>query len=67
MNLVKPKFVTVQPKSSTAKDHFFNFMNELHSCKVKEENRENMHLVSISGRYDFWMSKENDPNWEFIK
>ena len=41
MNLVKPKFVTVQPKSSTAKDHFFNFMNELHSCKVKEENREN--------------------------
>ena len=41
MNLVKAKFVTVQPKSSTAKDHFFNFMTELHSCKVKEENREN--------------------------
>jgi len=26
-----------------------------------------MFLASISGRYHFWMSKENDPNWSTIK
>jgi len=28
---------------------------------------EKMFLVSISGRYHFWMKKENDPNWSTIK
>jgi hypothetical protein len=42
-------------------------MDDLHSCRVEQEDQEKMFLASISGRYFFWMSKENDQNWEIIK
>jgi hypothetical protein len=42
-------------------------MDSLHSCKVEQEDQEKWFLSSISGRYHFWMSKENDPNWSIIK
>jgi len=64
---MKSKFITVQPKSSKAKNRFANLMDSLHSCKVEQEDQEKWFLSSISGRYHFWMSKENDPNWEVIK
>ena len=64
---MKTKFVTVKPKTSKAKNRFANLMDELHSCKVEKEDPEKMFLASISGRYFFWMQKENDTNWEIIK
>jgi len=64
---MKTKFVTVKPISNKAKNRFFNLMDELHSCRVEKEDQEKMFLASISGRYHFWMSKENDQNWVTIK
>ena len=64
---MKTKFVTVKPKTSKAKNRFANLMDDLHSCRVEQEDQEKMYLASISGRYFFWMSKENDQNWEIIK
>ena len=42
-------------------------MDSLHSCKVQQEDEEKMFLESISGRYFFWLQKNNDPNWTLIK
>jgi hypothetical protein len=64
---MKTKFVTVQPKSKKAKNRFFNMMNNLHSCRVQQEDDTKMFLESISGRYFFWMDKTEDPNWTLIK
>ena len=64
---MKTKFVTVKPISSKAKNRFHNLMDSLHSCRVEQEDIEKMFLASISGRYHFWMKKENDPNWSTIK
>ena len=64
---MKTKFVTVQPRSKKAKNRFANFMDQLHSCKVQQEDEEKMFLESISGRYFFWLQKNNDPNWTLIK
>tara|TARA_B100000902_G_scaffold210901_1_gene200577 strand:+ start:1565 stop:1759 length:195 start_codon:yes stop_codon:yes gene_type:complete len=64
---MKTKFVTVKPKTSKAKNRFANLMDDLHSCRVEKEDQEKMFLASITGRYFFWMSKENDQNWEIIK
>ena len=55
---MKTKFVTVKPKTSKAKNRFANLMDDLHSCRVEQEDQEKMFLASISGRYFFWMSKE---------
>lgn len=41
-------------------------MNQLHSCKIESEDQEKMFLSSISGKYHFWMNKQNDSNWEII-
>jgi len=64
---MKPKFICVQPKSSKAKNRFANLMNQLHSCKVEQETEDKMFLTSITGKYHFWMQKQNDDNWLIIK
>jgi len=64
---MKTKFVYVQPKSNVAKLDFDVLMNRLHSCKVTKEDDANIYLSSISGFYDFWMNKNEDPHWEMIK
>jgi hypothetical protein len=64
---MKPKFICVQPKSSKAKNRFANLMNQLHSCKVEQETEDKMFLTSITGKYHFWMQKQNDQNWLIIK
>jgi hypothetical protein len=42
-------------------------MNQLHSCRVEQETSDKMFLSSITGRYNFWMNKESDPNWKIVK
>jgi len=64
---MKTKIVCVKPKSRKAKNRFANLMNELHSCRIQQEDNQKMFLESISGNYFFWMLKENDSNWEIIK
>lgn len=64
---MKPKFVCVQPKSNIAKLDFEVLMNKLHSCKVTTEDDFKYYLSSISGKYEFWMKKEQDSHWDLIK
>jgi len=64
---MKTKFICVKPKSSKAKNRFYNLMNELHSCRVEQETETQMFLSSITGKYSFWFEKENDINWMVIK
>ena len=64
---MKTKFICVKPKTSKAKNRFFNLMNELHSCRVEQETEDKVFLASISGKYHFWMNKMNDDNWEVVK
>jgi hypothetical protein len=64
---MKPKFVCVEPRTSKAKNRFYNLMNELHSCRVEQETDDQMFLASITGKYHFWMNKTNDENWSVIK
>lgn len=63
----KKRFVNVLPKSSKAKNRFVNQMDSLHAMEVEQENDTQLFVVSINRRYCFWLSKENDPNWEIIK
>ena len=65
--ITKTKFVTVQPKSEPAKQRFAGSMDQLHSCRIVEENEDNYILSSITNRYSFEMKKINDQNWEVIK
>ena len=67
LETMKTKFVCVKPKSRKAKNRFANLMNDLHSCRIQQEDNQKMFLESISGNYFFWMLKENDSNWEVIK
>jgi hypothetical protein len=63
---MKSKFICVSPKTNKAKNRFANLMDNLHSCKVEQEEDNKVFLASISGRYFFWIYKKNDPNWEVI-
>lgn len=63
---MKTKFVCVEPKSRKAKNRFANMMNELHSCKVEQETDDKLFLASITGKYFFWISKQNDEHWTIV-
>jgi len=63
----KAKFICVSPKSKKAKNRFSNLMDNLHSCRVEQEQEDKMFLASISGKYFFWMDKFEDPNWIVCK
>jgi len=52
---MKKEFICVQPRSSTAKKDFVEFMHELHSCVVNKREHGMLNLSSISGKYDFEM------------
>lgn len=63
---MKSKFICVSPKTNKAKNRFANLMDNLHSCKIEQEDDNKVFLASISGRYFFWMDKNNDPHWDVI-
>lgn len=63
----KKHLVTVNPKSSKAKNRFVNQMDSLHTMEVEQETDTQFFVVSINRRYCFWMDKQNDPHWEIIK
>jgi len=63
----KRQFINVAPKTNRARNRFINQMDSLHAMQVEQENATQFFVVSINRRYCFWLSKENDPNWEIIK
>ena len=64
---MKKEFICVQPKSTTAKQDFVEYMNELHSCVVNKREHGMLSLSSISGKYDFEMFESGNDHWEVIK
>ena len=64
---MKKEFICVQPRSTTAKQDFVEYMNELHSCVVNKREHGMLSLSSISGKYDFEMFEGGNDHWEVIK
>ena len=64
---MKKEFICVQPRSTTAKQDFVEYMNELHSCVVNKHEHGMLSLSSISGKYDFEMFESGNDHWEVIK
>ena len=63
----KKHLISVNPKSSKAKNRFANVMDSLHAMEVEQETDTQFFVVSINKRYCFWLNKENDPHWNIIK
>lgn len=67
MKKEKTKFICVSPLSNKAKIHFHLDMDNLHSCRVKDEKDGRMYLESLNKKHYFWMNKKNDSNWRIEK
>jgi hypothetical protein len=63
----KRKFINVVPKSSKAKNRFINQMESFHAMVVEQETDTQYFVVSLNGRYCFWLEKNNDPHWSIEK
>lgn len=67
MTTMKSEFLCVQPKTSKAKNRFANEMHSLHSCRVEKRENGKVFLMSINGRYCFWINESGDDHWSVIK
>lgn len=67
MNNTKRKFQYVKPKSEEAKEIFEYMMFGLQSCEVLEQQGTMYLLKPIKADYQFWMSADDDVDWEFDK
>lgn len=67
MKKEKTKFVCVSPLSNKARYHFHLDMDDLHSCRVKEEKGDEMYLESLNKKHYFWINKKSDQNWKIEK
>jgi hypothetical protein len=67
MKTYKTKFICVSPISPNAKKDFHDEMDNFHSCRIKNENGDNIYLESLNKQYYFWMSKNDDKNWRIEK
>lgn len=63
----KKFLISVEPKSSKAKNRFANQMDSLHAMEVEQETDSQFFVVSINRKYCFWLNKENDPHWKIVK
>ena len=64
---MKKEFICVQPRSTTAKQDFVEYMNELHSCVVTKREHGMLRLSSKSGKYDFERLEGGTDHWAVIK
>ena len=53
----------VTPKSKKAKNRFANLMGQIDECIVEQMKGTKVFLRSMNGKYFFWVSIHNDPNW----
>jgi len=67
MKKEKTKFVCVSPLTIKARNHFHADMDNLHSCRVKDENHDKMYLESLNKKHYFWINKKDDKNWRIEK
>ena len=64
MNNTKRKFQYVKPKSEEAKEIFEYMMFGLQSCEILEQQGTMYLLKPIKADYQFWMSADDDVDWE---
>ena len=67
MNTTKRKFQYVKPKSEAAQEIFEYTMLGLQSCEILEQNGKMYLLKPIKADYHFWMSADDDVDWELDK
>ena len=67
MNITKRKFQYVKPKSEAAQEIFEYTMLGLQSCEILEQNGKMYLLKPIKADYHFWMSADDDVDWELDK
>lgn len=67
MKKEKTKFVCVSPLSTKAKNHFHFDMDNLHSCRVKDEKDGKLYLESLNKKHYFWINAKNDTDWRIEK
>ena len=67
MKKEKTKFVCVSPLTLEARHHFLADMDNLHSCRVKDEKCDKMYLESLNKKHYFWINKKDDKNWRIEK
>lgn len=67
MKKEKTKFVCVSPLSNKARYHFHLHMDDLHSCRVKDEKDGKIYLESLNKQHYFWINKKSDKNWKIEK
>jgi len=53
----------VLPLSRKAKNRFANVMNHDHECIIEQRKTDRVFLTSVNGKYHFWASLINDPDW----
>jgi len=54
----------VTPKSKKAKNRFANLMDSNPECIVEQSKDNRFFLRSTNGRNFFWVSIQNDPDWD---
>ncbi len=64
---IKRKIISVEPISPKAKERFSDYMDNLHSCYVEDEDTMKFFLCSINKKYRFVIDKKKDENWKLVK
>jgi hypothetical protein len=54
----------VTPKSKKAKNRFANLMDNNPECLVEQNKGDRFFLRSTNGKNFFWVSINNDSDWE---
>lgn len=67
MTNTKRKFQYVKPKTEVAKEIFEYTMLGLQSCEILDKQGKMYLLKPIKADYEFWMSADDDVDWEFDK
>jgi hypothetical protein len=57
----------VKPKTEVAKEIFEYTMLGLQSCEILDQQGKMYLLKPIKADYEFWMSADDDIDWEFDK
>jgi hypothetical protein len=54
----------VTPKSKKAKNRFSNLMESNPECIIEQDKGDRVFLTSANNKNHFWVSLNNDKDWE---
>ena len=54
----------VSPKSKKSKNRFSNLMQNQPECIIEQNKGDQVFLTSANGKNHFWVSLNNDKDWE---